>query len=104
MWPFKKKNIDAMIKQAVDGALIRTGLTSTLDHAVGLQEEFSKMNGQILDSFQKNREACAINSQSIIALSQSIAKVIQAVNTIDDRLKTLEAQLSVSGVKFSKGN
>jgi hypothetical protein len=96
-WPFKNK-IQQMIDNTIEYAMIRRGLRDA-----DLQVEFAKMNEQILVAYGKSSESTNLNSQSIIALSEALAATIKAVNTLDDRLTTLESQLSITKVTFIKG-
>lgn len=99
MWPFKKKqSLDDRINKAIDCAMIRKGL-----HDSDLQQEFAKMNEQILGAFGRSNHATDLNSESIISLAQSLAIIVKAVDAIDDRLKALESQLSITKITFAKG-
>lgn len=110
MWFFGKKRKEAVKKEAeaivakiLQDALTKYKLETSGDMASGLQNEFMKMNKQILDAFDRTQHAEEVNSESIAILAQSIASLSQAVNILQERIYTLESQLSVSSVKFTKG-
>jgi hypothetical protein len=110
MWPFGKRKAEAVKKEAealvskiLNDALVRYKLETSGDMATGIKTEFVEMNNQIMKAFDKAQQTGETNSESIAILAQSVTNLIQAFNSLQERVYMLESQLSVTGVKFSKG-
>jgi len=72
-----------------------------------IQESFLDMNKQLTEafgSFNQVTEKVETNAVNVAALSQAITTLAQYFNSLDTRLRKLEDQLTLSGVKFNKGN
>ena len=98
MWPFKTKTFDTAVSGAFEETLV-------VDNK--LQEEFLKINQEIIRSFDGIRESMAVNGRAIMSLDSAIKSILQSVaildertTALDQRLRALEAQLSFTGITF----
>jgi predicted nucleic acid-binding Zn-ribbon protein len=111
MWFFGKKRAEAIRKEAekmlrdvVESATTKHELETAGAISSDIRDSFVDMNQKILESFNKIQEATETNSISIASVSKMLTQLLEAYYILEARVHALESDLSVSGVKFTKGN